>query len=119
MSTFKVEAVTIEAIEPHPNADRLELAKIKGWQCVVPKGQYKENDFVLYIPMDAILPESVEAILFGPDAKIKLSKHRVKTIKLRGAISQGIIADFDLFPAIRNIRIKDGDDLAETLGIKK
>jgi len=119
MSTFKVEAVAIKEILPHPNADRLELAKVKGWQCVVPKGQYKPDDFVLYIPIDAILPEAVEAILFASDAKTKLSNHRVRTIKIRGAISQGMICDMDLFPAIRNLPCSEGDDLAKKLGITK
>ena len=43
MSTFRVEAVTIDKIFPHPNADRLELAQIKGWQCAIPNVVIKHS----------------------------------------------------------------------------
>src|SRR5574337_1686034 len=94
MSTLKVESVKIEQIHAHPNADRLEIAQIKGWQCIVQKDRYKAGDLAVYIPIDSVLPETVESKLFPPDSKVKLSGSRVKTIKLRGIISQGMLADF-------------------------
>lgn len=90
-STFEVNIENIIAVEPHPNADRLELATVRGWQCVIPKGQFQVGDLVVYIPIDSILPDELEAKIFGPDSKVKLNKSRVKTIKLRGAISQGLV----------------------------
>lgn len=89
---FAVKVVAIKEILVHPNADKLDLAVIDGWQCVVQKGSYKAGDLAVYIPIDSILPAKVETALFGPDSKIKLSKSRVRTIKLRGAISQGMLA---------------------------
>jgi RNA ligase (TIGR02306 family) len=59
MSTLIVEVCRIEKILPHPNADALELAHIKGWQCVVPKGKYQAQDLVTYVPIDAVLPEAL------------------------------------------------------------
>lgn len=41
MSTITITAERIEAIEPHPNADKLEIARVAGTQTVVPKGQYR------------------------------------------------------------------------------
>lgn len=91
MSTVKVEVVEIEAVHPHTNADRLEVAKIKGWYCVVGKGQFKPGDRAVYFPIDSVLPKELEAKLFPPTSKITLSKGRVKTIKIRGMVSQGLL----------------------------
>ena len=115
MSTFTVEVVEIQDILVHPGADRLEIAQIKGWQCIVGKDAHKKGDYVVYIPIDSLLPEEVERKLFS-NSKVKLSNHRVKTIKLRGAISQGMVASFS------QLEIKPrtlGTDLAKELGIVK
>lgn len=116
MSTLKAEIVKIEKIENHPNADRLDLAHVKGWQVIVGRDTYKEGDVVCYVPIDSILPPPMEAKLFPPDSKVRLHHSRVKSIKLRGAISQGMIInpkEFDLEKATV------GDDVTSKLGIKK
>ena len=118
MSSLKVEVVSVDNISPHPNADRLEMAQVKGWTCVVPKGEFCEGDKAVYFPIDSILPEPLEAKLFRPESKIKLHKHRIKTIKLRGAISQGLLVPLtDLDPTL--LSYQEGDDLAELLGVTK
>lgn len=83
MSTFEVSVVKIDDVIEHPNADRLDLVQIAGWNCVIRKGEYQKGDKVVYIPIDSILPFEIESKLFPPDSKVKLSKSRVKTIKLR------------------------------------
>lgn len=117
MSTLKVEILTIDDILPHPNADRLELVQVKGWNCVVQKGRFVKGDVCVYIPIDSILPKELEDKLFPPESKVRLSKSRVKTIKLRGAISQGLVVK----PGEVNItgRCRVGDDIREMLGITK
>lgn len=89
MSTLKVEVVQVERVEPHPNADKLDIAHIKGWQCVVGKGEFNEGDQGFYFPIDSVLPEPLLNQLFQ-NSKIK-PPSRIKTIKLRGAISQGLL----------------------------
>ncbi len=116
MSSFRVEAVSINDIQIHPNAERLELAVVKGWNCVVQKGRYKPGDLCIYIPIDSVLPADVECKLFPPDSKVKLNGSRVRTIKLRGAISQGLIVDPQ---ALGISKVKAGDDYAAKLGIIK
>lgn len=117
MSTLKVEVVRVESVLPHPNANRLEIAQIKGWQCIVGKGSFQPGQLGVYFPIDSLLPEALEAVIFK-DTKIKLDKHRVKTIKLRGAISQGLLVqgkDIDV-----KIRVTDeGKDLTNKLGVTK
>lgn len=113
---FGVKVVEIEAVDKHPNADRLDLVQIKGWSCVAGRDSYKVGDLAVYFPIDSILPASVEANIFGPDAKVKLSKSRVKTIRLRGAISQGLLVNFD---DLGISRYPLGTDLTEKLGVIK
>ena len=90
MSTLIVEVCRIEKVLPHGNADALELAQIKGWQCVVPKGRYLAEDLVTYIPIDAVIPaEHSERWGFTK----YLSNGRVRCAKLRGEPSFGVIVD--------------------------
>jgi tRNA-binding EMAP/Myf-like protein len=115
MADFKVKVVRINDVVIHPNADRLELAQIDGWQCVIQKAAYKPGDMAVYIPIDSVLPSQIEEKLFGADAKIKLSKSRVRTIKIRGAISQGMLASCsDL-----GVPEVEGYDCTAMLGISK
>lgn len=116
MSTLQVKVEEIGRIEPHPNADRLDLATILGWQCVVQKGKHKPGDKIVYFPIDSILPMETETKIFGPESKVKLNKSRVKTIKLRGAISQGLA----VAPEVLGLKkYKLGDDLTKKLGVTK
>lgn len=115
MSSLIVEVTQIDEIIPHPNADRLELAKVKGWVCVIPKETYKVGDLCVYIPIDSILPHDLEEKLFST-SKVKLTNSRIRTIKIRGAISQGLVVsikDLDLG------KVKLGQDVREKLGITK
>ena len=90
-STFKVPVTKILAINEHPNATALEYAVVYGFNVIVRKGEYKVGDVVLYIPIDSILPVTLETQIFGPDSKIKLNKSRVRQIKIRGYYSQGML----------------------------
>jgi RNA ligase (TIGR02306 family) len=91
MSTLRAEVVQVNDVVKHPNADRLEVAQVMGWTVVVGKGRFKQGDEAVYIPVDALLPEELENKLFPPDSKIKLNKHRIRSIKIRGAMSQGLL----------------------------
>ena len=111
MSSF---AVTVEKvlIEPHPNADRLELAVIGDYRSVVGKGQFKNGDMVAYIPEAALLPIWLQKEL-GVDGKLAGKKQdRVKAIRLRGILSQGLC-----YPARDYWKV--GDDVTQELQIKK
>ena len=116
MSTLKVEVKAIDEIMPHPNADKLELARFSGWTCVVGKGVYKAGDKVVYFPIDSVLPHDVESKIFPPGSKVKLNNSRVRTIKLRGAISQGLAANPALF-GLENTPV--GTDVTTLLKVTK
>lgn len=119
-STYKVPLTTIIGIEPHPNADRLEIATIYGFQVIIKKDSYKGGDEVLYIPIDSILPQNLEDHLFPPDSKVKLTKHRVKQIRLRKIASQGMIVSPEDIQAVYGFTPRTlEDDYAVDLQITK
>ena len=88
MSTLIVEVVEIKEIKPHPNAERLEIACIKGWECCVVKDQYKVGDLVVYFPPDSVLTEELANRL---GVAKYLSKGRVRVTSLRGYHSYGLL----------------------------
>lgn len=108
----------IKEVINHPNADRLDIIRINEWQCVAQKGTISEGDVVVYFEIDAILPIEVESKIFGKDSKVRLSNSRVKTIKLRGSVSQGLVVPTKiLFDADKKFKV--GKDLTKELGIGK
>ena len=120
MSTFAVKVERIVDVQPHPNADRLDLVQVLDWRCVTQKGSFQKGDLCVYFPIDSILPEKVESAVFGPDSKVNLTKSRVKTIKLRGAISQGLVVSLrTIGPLISYAGVGEGTDLTEKLGVTK
>ena len=112
MSTFSVPVFHLENVIPHPNADRLELAVVSGFRVVVAKGQFAPNDLVAYLPEGSVLPEALieELNLTGHLAGSK--KNRIKAVKLRGELSQGV-----LMHAHKNW--SDGDEVSQVLGVEK
>lgn len=107
MSKLVVEVCRIVDVRAHPNADKLDVAVVKGWQCVVPKGAYASGDLITYIPPDAMLPvEFSDAI----GVTKYLSKGRVRCARLRGEPSFGVVC----LP-----HGSEGEDVAEKLGITK
>lgn len=114
MSKLIVEFVNIDKVEPHPNADKLDLVYIKGWCCVTSKGTYKVNDLCIYVPIDSVLPDNLMDLLFQ-DSKIKPTNGRIRTIKIRGCVSQGLIIN----PKTVELNFKAGTDVADRLNIVK
>ena len=90
MSEFKCEVVRL-TIEPHPNADRLEIAKVGKYRSVVGKGDYWTGDLAVYIPEAAIVPDDVIEDLGLTGRLAGKQKNRVKAVRLRGVLSQGIV----------------------------
>jgi RNA ligase (TIGR02306 family) len=95
MSTFEVPIVTIKSVKKHPNADSLDLIEFNeiAWVCVDKINIRKPNDLVVYVPIDSEVEISrLEFEFLKPRAKAN-GKARIRTIKLRGEISQGLILD--------------------------
>jgi RNA ligase (TIGR02306 family) len=117
MAELIVEICKITEIKSHENADNLELAIIKGWQSVIPKGKYKAGDKILYIPIDALIPKE-HAERWGIWKYLSTNERlgdmgRVRCAKLRGEPSFGVIIDLE------NSDWKIGQDLKDHYGIQK
>jgi RNA ligase (TIGR02306 family) len=119
MSTFKVPLTRVREVLPHDNADRLEVVKVYDWLVVTGKGNFKPGDRVVYIPVDSILPQELEDKLFPAGSKIKLDKHRVKSIKIRGHISQGMVVAADEILGGYGKPVAEESDVAPLMGITK
>ncbi|MCI3243663.1 RNA ligase (ATP) [Streptomyces spinosisporus] len=119
MSTLRVTAEVL-TIHEHPNADALELAQVGLYRAVVAKGTYRTGDAAVYIPEQSILPAGLIEELGLTGRLAGGNADRVKAVRLRGELSQGIVcrpealADVDLAQAAL-----DGTDFAERLGITK
>lgn len=131
MADFKAKVVRLE-IEEHPNADALELARVGDYRSVVRKGQFKTGDLGVYIPEQAVLPDWLIETL-GLEGKLAgKQKNRVKAVKLRGVLSQGLIYpvehldDGEYFISGyaddgvgTMVNVGEGDNVTEALGITK
>ena len=94
LATFE----TITEIVPIEGADRIELAKVQGWQSVIRKGDYKAGDKVIFVPIDTVLTPAVwNKHLWDKNDPTK--PIRVRTVRMRGAVSQGLIFPTSLVSA--------------------
>ena len=109
-------------IEPIEGADRIELAHVLGWQCVVNKGQFREMDLAVYFEVDSFLPVAPEFEFLRVSSYRKTDimgeGFRLRTMKFRGQISQGLLLPINAFPAIP-ADAELGADVTEILGVKK
>jgi RNA ligase (TIGR02306 family) len=138
MSENKRKLVTVRQIdnlEPIDGADAIEVATIEGWKVVVKKGEFKVGEQCVYFEIDSFLPEGNPAWQFLVDKQGRefegVRGHRLRTIKLRGQLSQGFVLPLSACPEVsreweRLCReepyagggIRDVD-FSELLGIKK
>lgn len=89
MSTHAVHVIEIEKVLPHANAERLEIVPVGGWQAVVKKGQFVPGDRAVYIQPDYTVPTSRNEFAFL--AKEGRDRHRLRAVRLRGALSFGLL----------------------------
>jgi RNA ligase (TIGR02306 family) len=98
---------TIRGIVEHPDADLLEICFVRGWRCVVRKADgFKPGQQVLYLEVDSHLDVTDERFAFLAKGGVKTNAagwkgHRLRTVKLRGMVSQGLIMPLDDFPELR------------------
>ena len=108
------QLVTIQKIidvKTHPNADSLDLATVLGWQVVVKRNEFKSGDFCVFFEVDSLLPP-LPVFDF-----MKNKNYRVRTIRLRKELSQGLAMPLAAFPEV--IAAVEGHDVTELLGVKK
>ncbi len=111
----------IKRTEPVEGADRIELARVLGWQCVVSKGDFHPGDLCVYFEVDSFLPVEdryafLAASSFRKNELVGEGFH-LRTMKFRGELSQGLCMPLSRFPEIEEP--KEGEDVTQLLGVKK
>lgn len=115
----------INEIRPIPEADAIECAMVGGWPVVIKKGEFKPGDLAVYLEIDSWVPHELTPFLSKgkePREYNGVKGERLRTLKLRGQISQGlllpssILDDKGLWPLAGN---PEGHDLSAQLGIQK
>lgn len=108
MSIHKAEVVKITEIESHPNADKLGIVKVLGFQVCVRLGDFQVGDLAIYIEPDSIVPD-VEPFKFLNNGKSS-KWNRIRVMRLRGHISMGLLVHAPEGS-------KEGDDVMELMGV--
>lgn len=110
----------VHDVTPIKDADRIELVHVLGWQVVCQKGQFHVGDWCVYFEVDSFLPveEKFEFLRNSSYKKTDLMGEgfRLKTVKLRGEISQGLVMPMSILPEGDYFL---GDDVTDILGVKK
>jgi len=101
----------IKALGPIEGADAIEKAQVLGWQLVVKKGEFEIRDLCVYCEIDSIMPDKPEYAFLEP------RKMRIKTVKLRGQVSQGICFPLSVLP--KEVPISEGLNVTDILGVEK
>ncbi|KAF3906732.1 hypothetical protein AA313_de0201854 [Arthrobotrys entomopaga] len=136
MSRKLVTVRRVGSVKPIPGADRIELATVDGWAVVVKVGEFAPNDRAIFFEIDSYLPAADSRWEFlepGFTVWNQWKGYRIKTAKLRGQISQGVLRTLNDFPEVGEV-IKDLEErhgvekaekmvreisFAEVLGVKK
>ncbi len=112
----------ISAVEPIEGADRIALASVLGWKVVIKKGEFNPGDPAIYCEVDSFLPIKPEFEFLRKSSYKKMSDgtegFRLKTIKLRGMISQGLLIPVTSLPGYPEVP-PTGTDVTDLLGIVK
>jgi len=111
----------VREITPIPDSDFLELAHVMGWQCVVKKGEFKATDMGVYYEVDSFLPlderyEFLRASSYRDNVD-NGQGFRIRTMKMRGQLSQGLFLPLEKFPELAGL--SEGADVTEKLNVKK
>ncbi len=107
-------------ILPIEGADAIELVSINGWQCVTKKGEFSVGDLGIFLEIDAVPPDNstFQFLWTAKDGSVppRPEKFRIRTKKLRGALSQGLFLPLNQFDLGA---VAASDDVTEQLGVEK
>jgi RNA ligase (TIGR02306 family) len=108
----------IGSVSEIPNADKIELVTVGGWNAITKKGEYKVDDKVVVATTDAVIPQALSDLM---EVTNYLRKgQRVRTVKLRGVYSECLLIPFKyLAPKSLENNVNEGDDMMSILGVTK
>ena len=119
--------VEIASCDPIPDTERLSVAtmKGKGWRVVTSRGEFAPGDKAVYFEIDSYLPPDDERFAFlrerclrkfvSKSGSVLREGFRIKTAKLRGVVSQGLLMPLAAFPEAKGMDV--GADLTDLLKV--
>jgi hypothetical protein len=113
MGEFKVEVIRVGPVEKHPNADRLSITRVHGgYPVIFQSGAFKEGDLAVYVPVDAIVPNTEEWAWLNGGQPLRDKDRRIRAKRLRKVFSMGLLTE----PPPGAV---EGQDVAELMGITR
>ncbi len=116
----------IDEIRPIEGADAIEAAVVGGWVVVIRKSEFKVGDLAVYCEIDSFIPHELAPFLSkGNEPRVYngVKGERLRTVKLRGQTSQGLLLPLSVFPhSLGFFYATDktvGEDVSHWLGIQK
>ena len=108
MKIATIERIT--SVRHHPDADRLDLVSILGYQCVTTRQSFTPNQLVIFIQPDSVLP--IDQVWAQP--YLKYAQPRIRAIQIRKQWSEGLV-----LPLTDDLQhLNEGDDVSQQLNIK-
>ena len=105
------------SVNPHPNADRLDIIKVLGYDCIVGRDQYREGECIIFIQPDSLLPTDRE---WAAPLLRYTSRGRIRAVRLRGEWSMGLVCDLHTGASQpEGWEVDEGEDMTEELGLTK
>jgi RNA ligase (TIGR02306 family) len=105
--------VTIQrilSVSPIPGADAIEVAKVLGWNVVIKKDEFRVGELAVYAEIDSVFPDEPDFEFLRP------RNFRIRTIRLRGQVSQGICFPLSILP---KGHYEEGQEVTELIGVVK
>ena len=113
----------ITYIKPIEGADAIECAIVNGgWPVVIRKGEYQVGDVAIYLEIDSWVPHELAPFLSKgqePREYNGVKGERLRTVKLRGQISQGLLIKPSEAPASVHTDLHVGEDVTHILKVQK
>jgi len=122
MSERKLASIQrIAEIRQIENAENIEAVRVNGWWVVAKKGEFAIGELAVYFEIDSWMPTNLAPFLSKgePREYNGVKGERLRTIKLRGQLSQGLVLPISIFPPTATTFMGEGADATEILGIQK
>jgi RNA ligase (TIGR02306 family) len=110
----------IDQVEKHPDADSLDICTVGGWKCVTKLGEFKQGDLAIYLEIDSWVPFELAPFLCKgrePREYNGVKGERLRTAKLRGQVSQGLLLPCSATWIVSNIGAHKDSLLDDFVGV--
>jgi hypothetical protein len=125
-ANHRANVVRVGAILPHPNADKLEITHVDGYQIVIGKGSMKTGELAVYIQPDSVVPQTTPFMFLwqgqpvpegDPIGLVPEKYRRITVRRFRGEYSEGLLLPIEDFFSELNDPLPEGTDISSLIGV--